>query len=107
MPPIEETNETIRNWMPLVTILEDNLEDNVPFIFINDEVRLRPALCSCNICIEMRDGITDDNTTKELVELARQGNEEQFRELAACLMPMEAIQECWDGARQRLNLSKT
>jgi len=57
--------------------------------------------------MEQRDGITDDNTTKELVELARHGNEEQFRELAACLMPIEDIQECWDGARQRLNLNKT
>ena len=99
MPPIEETHETILNWMPFIMVLE---EDEGPPV-----AQPTTILCSCNICTEQHDEITNDNTTTELVELARQGNEEQFRDLAACLMPLNEIQECWDGARQRLNLNKT
>jgi len=99
MPPIEETNETILNWMPFLMVLENNEEPPVAEPTI--------VFCPCPHCMDLREGITNDNTTKELVELARQGNEEQFRELASCLMPIEEVQECWDGARQRLNLNKT
>ena len=46
----------------------------------------------------------DDNVARELVDLARAGDETGFRTLAACVMPLEEIGECWAGARDRLGL---
>lgn len=45
-----------------------------------------------------------DNASQELVDLARQGDAAGFRALAACVMPVEEIGECWAGARRRLGL---
>jgi len=45
-----------------------------------------------------------DNVSKELIDLARAGDELGFRRLAACVMPVEEIDECWVGTRGRLRL---
>ena len=47
---------------------------------------------------------SDDNAAAELTALARCGDEAGFRALAACVMPLEEVGECWAGARERLGL---
>ena len=46
-----------------------------------------------------------DNAAEELVDLARAHERKAFWALAACLMPVEQIAECWDGCRARLGLA--
>ncbi|MDP3937832.1 MAG: hypothetical protein Q8R92_06820 [Deltaproteobacteria bacterium] len=47
----------------------------------------------------------EDNIAKELTDLARAGDAPGFRRLAACVMPVEEIDECWAGTRGRLGLN--
>ena len=47
---------------------------------------------------------SDDNASAELTALARRGDEAGFRALAACVMPLEEVGECWAGTRGRLGL---
>jgi len=49
--------------------------------------------------------VEGDNVVQELVELVKAGDEAGFRALAACVMPLEEVGECWAGTRERLGLS--
>ena len=50
------------------------------------------------------EGSVGDNASAELIALARSGDREGFDAMAGCLMPSEAVAECWAGTRQRLGL---
>lgn len=50
------------------------------------------------------DELVADNVSEELVELAREGKRPEFTELAGCVMPVDTIDECYRGVRQRLRL---
>ena len=54
--------------------------------------------------IERCRSASDDNAASELTALARRGDETGFRALAACVMPLEEVGECWAGVRDRLGL---
>lgn len=45
-----------------------------------------------------------DNATEELLALAKSGDRAGFKELASVLMPMDEVDECWEGTRRRLRL---
>ena len=96
MPPTEET--------PIIAFL-DNLTLDGEFPISTPLYYFSTSLGYCRDYVTIRESILDDNTIKELIDLARQDDAAGFHELAACLMPIEDIQECWEGTRQRLHSS--
>lgn len=46
----------------------------------------------------------EDNVSHELISLAKEGKEQEFKELAQCYMSVENVDDCWQGVKRRLML---